>query len=88
MTADEAKDILQQLIDFMDVNFEDQAAGVVQGLQEVIELIDRQQDEIESTWMLLDEMAQSEVWQHQKEIAEELEKIFKDKRKIAKVSEA
>jgi len=88
MTSDEAKNILQQLIDFMDLNFGEQAAEVSKGLQDVIVLIDKQQDEIESAWMLLDEMSQSEVWKHQKEIAEELEKIFKDKRKIAKVSEA
>lgn len=88
MTPDEAKNILQQLIDFMDLNFGEGAADVSKGLQDVIELIGKQQDEIESAWMLLDEMSQSEVWKHQKEITEELEKIFKDKRKFAKVSEA
>ena len=88
MTVDEAKNILQQLIDFMDLNFGKHSEDVTQGLQDVINLIDRQQDEIESAWMLLDEMAASEVWKHQKEITEELEKIFKDKRKIMKVTDA
>lgn len=88
MTSEEAKEILRQLIEFMDYNFGEQSADVTQGLQGVITLIDKQQDEIESLWMLADEMSKSDVSLHEKKILEELDKIFKDKRKIAKVSEA
>jgi hypothetical protein len=88
MTSEEAKEILRQLIEFMDYNFGEQSADVTQGLQDVITLIDKQQDEIESLWMLADEMSKSDVSLHEKKILEELDKIFKDKRKIAKVSEA
>ena len=88
MTVEEAKDILQQLIEFLQLNFGEQSGDVSQGLEEIIDLLGKQQDEIESAWMLLDEMSQSEVINHQKELIEELEKIFKDKRKIMKVSEA
>ena len=88
MTSEEAKEILRQLIEFMDYNFGEQSADVIEGLQGVITLIDKQQDEIESLWMLADEMSKSDMSLHEKKILEELDKIFKDKRKIAKVSEA
>jgi hypothetical protein len=88
MTTEEAKDILRQLIEFMDCNFGEQSADVTEGLQDVITLIDKQQDEIESLWMLADEMSKSDISLHEKKIFEELDKIFKEKRKIAKVSEA
>lgn len=88
MTSEEAKEILYQLIEFMEHNFEEHAADVIHGLQDVVKFIDRQQDEIESAWAMLDEMKESDISNHEKKIREELEKIFKDKRKIAKVSEA
>jgi len=88
MTSEEAKEILRQLIEFMDYNFGEQSVDVIEGLQGVINLIDKQQDEIESLWLLADEMSKSDMSLHEKKILEELDKIFKDKRKIAKVSEA
>lgn len=88
MTTEEAKEILQQIIEFMQLNFSERTVGVIKALQEIIELLDKQQDEIDSAWMLLDEMSKSDISNHEKKILEELDKIFKDKKKIAKVSEA
>ena len=88
MTNEEAKDILYQLIEFMSLNFEDQAEDVTEALHEIVKFLDRQQDEIDSAWMLLDEMSKSEISNHEKQVLEELDKIFKDKKKIAKASEA
>lgn len=88
MTSEEAKKILSHLIEFMEFNFGEQSADVTEGLQGVISFIDKQQDEIESLWMLADEMSKSDISLYEKKITEELDKIFKDKRKIAKVSEA
>lgn len=88
MTSEEAKEILSQLIEFMEVNFDERTAGVTSALKEIIELLYRQQDEIESAWGMLDEMSKSDISNHEKSVLEELDKIFKDKRKIAKVSEA
>ena len=88
MTVEEAKDILHQLIEFMLLNFGEQSEDLTEALQEVTSLLDKQQDEIESLWLLADEMSKSDMSIHEKRILEELDKIFKDKRKIAKVSEA
>ena len=88
MTVEEAKEIIRHLIDFMVINFGEQSEDVTKSLQEIIELLDKQQDEIDSLWLLADEMSKSDISQHEKKVLEELEKIFKDKRKIAKVSEA
>ncbi len=76
------------MIEFMQLNFGEASNPVNIGLQGVIQLIDRQHDEIESLWFMADEMSKSEVHLHEKELMKELAEIFKDKRKIAKVSEA
>lgn len=88
MTVEEAKYILQQLIDFMQFNFYGQADNIIGGLEDIVVLLDDQQEEIDSAWSLLNEMSQSEEMMRQKELLEELEKIFKDKRKIMKVTDA
>ena len=88
MNHDEAKEILRQMIEFMQLNFGDLSKPVTEGLQDVIHLIDRQHDEIDSLWFMVDEMSKSEIHLHEKELMKELTEIFKDKRKIAKVSEA
>lgn len=55
---------------------------------QISDLIKRMRDEIDSTWQMLEEMRLSDISNHTDTVNKEIDRFIKEKRKVAKVSEA
>lgn len=54
----------------------------------IADMIKRMRDEIDSTWQMLEEMRLSDISNHTDVVNSEIDRFIKERRKIAKVSEA
>lgn len=81
MTEERAKEYLQDLASYKDVIYPND-------LRQISEMLQSLRDELDSVWMMLEEMRQSDVLNHQEEITKRINDLFGQKSKIAKVSEA
>lgn len=54
----------------------------------IADLIKSMRDEIDSTWQMLEEMRLSDISNHTETVNKEIDRFIKERRKIAKVSEA
>lgn len=90
MTEEEAIKFLSKCLDEIpNIIMETaEADAIIDGYINIIALIRKLKDENDSVWSMVEEMRLSEISQHTNVISLELEKIIKDKRNIAKVSEA
>jgi hypothetical protein len=88
MTDEDAKRILESIANDIDNQYPVTDAWYANALREIALLIVAKQDEIDSVWQVLEEMRLSDIENHQKEISKHIEDLLKEKKKMAKASEA
>lgn len=88
MTTEDAKRILESMASSIDEQYPITDAWYADTLREIVLLIVAKQEEIDSVWQMLEEIRLSDINNHTNVVNSEIEKIIKEKRKVAKASEA
>jgi hypothetical protein len=88
MNEEEAKKFLEELANDIVVEYGRPAEPIAEDLHKVIVLLQDLREELDSTWQMLEEMRLSDISNHKDVVSKEIDQFIKEKRKIAKVSEA
>jgi hypothetical protein len=87
MTSEEAKKFLEGLADDIESEYHGPTA-CAETLREIAIFITAKQDEVDSAWLMLEEIQKSDISNYRKIVTEKIDMILKEKRKIAKMGEA
>ena len=88
MNRDESIKYLEEIISSAEKNSIDSVIVSAEKLSEILNVVKSLQDEVDSTWLILEEMRLSDISNHTDTVSQEIDKFIKQRRKVAKVGEA
>ena len=88
MNSDESIKYLEEMITSAEKNSINSVIISAEKLVEILNVMKSLQDEAASTWLILEEMRLSDISNHTDTVVQEIDKFIKQRRKVAKVSEA
>lgn len=88
MNRDETIKYLEEIVYSAEKNSINSVIVSAEKLSEILNAVKSLQDEVDSTWLILEEMRLSDISNHTDTVAQEIDKFIKQRRKVAKVGEA